>query len=67
MDKGRILVHCHEGKSRSAFIVAMTLAMKWHESNMPMTIQVAEFVKSKRPCVSINRGHFVAMGLTPPN
>jgi len=51
VDSGHtILVHCHEGKSRSAFIVGLYLkikyGMKWEDTII--------FLKSKRPIISIN-------------
>lgn len=55
--KEKILVHCHEGKSRSVFVVAMALASEWHEGHLSMIPKMIEFIKEKRPCTSVHADH----------
>ncbi len=57
MESEKTLVHCHEGRSRSAMVVAMALASKLHEGHMSMIPQMIDFVKEKRPIVDIHPAH----------
>ncbi len=50
----KVVVHCHEGRSRSAFIVALWMQ---YRGMYPDTLQAEAFLKTKRSCVSINDAH----------
>jgi protein-tyrosine phosphatase len=57
MDSEKTLVHCHEGRSRSVFVVAMTLAQKLHEGHLSMIPKMVEFVRSMRPTAEVHPSH----------
>lgn len=57
MENDVTLVHCHEGRSRSAFIAAMAMASKLHEGNLSMIPAMIETIKAARPIVSIHPAH----------
>jgi dual specificity MAP kinase phosphatase len=51
----KVLVHCHMGVSRSAFVVACSLV----KSGLFATLAEAEtFIKTKRKCVDITPAHY---------
>jgi len=57
---GKCLVHCHEGRSRSAFIIAFHLL----KSGLASSIEEAiDLLKVIRPVVCINESHLRATNL----
>jgi hypothetical protein len=59
VDSGKkVLVHCHEGRSRSPYIVALYMTNKKPDAfnhSIPATIT---FLKSIRPQIEVHPGHF---------
>lgn len=56
----KVVVHCHEGRSRSAFVIALHLVERGMFSD---THAAEEFLKAKRHIVCINDGHRRSLGL----
>lgn len=55
VDEGKsVLVHCHEGRSRSPYVVALYLAPLKFDWQMERAIA---FIKERRPIVEIHQGH----------
>lgn len=63
--KMNTLVHCHEGRSRSAFISAMAMASFYDEGHLSMTPKWVEIIKTKRSIVDIHPAHFSSVQLIP--
>ncbi len=53
-----ILVHCHEGRSRSAYIIALYLSHKKPTAFDHSLAATLQWMKSIRPIIEVHQGHY---------